>query len=89
MSWSISAVGKPAAVIKSVTARLNAIKCKEPEETIKASVGEIITTALAAFPEEYAVQVDANGSQTDAQGEPGKVINNLSFTIKPLYGFVS
>ena len=91
MSWSISAIGKPAAVASKVAAELAANKCNEPEETIKSLVGQAISTALGAMPDSYAVKLAANGSQSGEykNGEyTGKFVNNLSVSIEPIYGFV-
>lgn len=94
MSWSVQAVGKPAAVAEKLAADFAKIKCSEPEETIKNSVASIIATSLAAYPAEFAVKVDACGSQSpsyDAKSSQldGGQINNLTVKIEPLYGYVS
>lgn len=93
MSWSVNAVGRAHAVAAKLAKDFSAIKCLEPEETIKNAVGQIIATALAAFPENYAVTVNANGSQGpgyDANtSAPTGQVNSLQFTISPMYGFVS
>lgn len=94
MSWSVSAVGKAAAVAAKVAKDLAAIKCSEPEETIKNSVGTIVATALAAYPDTYAVTVNASGSQgpgysPDNPGASMGQVNTLQVTISPMYGFVS
>jgi hypothetical protein len=93
MSWSISVVGKAGAVATKVTEQLTRIKCSEPEETIKNSVGSILITALAAYPGNSAVSVSASGSQGsayDSEGKPvpGSHVNSLSVALTPLYGFV-
>jgi len=87
MSWSVSVVGKPAAVAAKVAKELAAVKCSEPEEEIKNSVASIVATALGAFPEGAAVKVNASGSQYSPNND-GKKVNNLSVSIEPLYGFV-
>ncbi len=86
MSWSFSGVGKPAALADRARASLSNIKCREPEETIKGKVAEIVEECLAAFPAGSAVQIEASGSQSTA--DDGTALNSLSLNIKPLYGFV-
>ncbi|MCC8945982.1 hypothetical protein H8A97_12955 [Bradyrhizobium sp. Arg62] len=86
MSWSVSGIGKTPAVKERVISQLNGIKCAEPEETIKGKVGEIIATALDAFPSDCAVQITASGSQYSPSGVG--VVNSLNVEIKPIYGFV-
>lgn len=94
MSWSISVVGKAGAVAAKVAAEVIKIKCSEPEETIKNGVGAILATALGAYPENSAVQVDASGSQgsgydhATGQSVSGH-INSLSVKVSPLYGFLA
>lgn len=88
MSWSVSAIGNPAGVAKQIEEQLAEIRCEEPEESIKNSVAAIISLALLQFPDNYAVRIDATGSQSH-QGKltPGKT-NSLRLNIEPLYGFV-
>ena len=89
MSWSTSAIGKPAAVAAQVEKTLSNIKCMEPEETIKNTIKGILATALAAFPPNMAVKVDANGSQSvPDSATPTVTTNSLYVKIEPLYGFV-
>lgn len=80
MSWSTSASGKAADVAKTVAETLAGYKCSEPEETIKAKVADVITTALGAYPADAEVKVSAYGSQHGAD-ENGKAINTLSISI--------
>lgn len=94
MSWSVSAVGRVGAVAQKVEKDIAAIKCSEPEETIKNGIGGIIAHALAAYPQSYAVTVSASGSQSpnydpSNPGVRSGVINSLNVSISPLYGFVS
>ncbi len=93
MSWSVSGVGRAAAVAQKLQKDCAAIKCTEPEETIKNSVATIIATALAAYPEGSAVSVSAMGSQSPGYdpanlGAVLGMVNSLSVSISPLYGFV-
>lgn len=89
MSWSVSAVGKPAAVAAKLAADFARITCNEPEASIKNNTATSIASALAAMPGSCAVQVEASGSQyvPDAS-KPEVAINTLSVKIVPLYGFV-
>lgn len=86
MSWSFYGVGKPAAVLNKAKTELPKCRCSEPEETIKSKVIDIIEICLAAYPDASAVQIDANGSQSN--DSDGKTTNSLVVNIKPLYGFV-
>ena len=89
MSWSVGAIGKPRAVATKIAADLNNNKCMEPEETIKGIVGNAIAEALKAMPESSAVQVEASGSQSQADYKDSSkgFTNQLSVKIQPLYGF--
>ncbi|OHC35503.1 MAG: hypothetical protein A2Y50_09090 [Pseudomonadales bacterium RIFCSPLOWO2_12_59_9] len=87
MSWSVSAIGKPSAVAEKLASQFAAIKCMEPEETIKNHVASAVAVALKAFPASYAVKVDASGSQSTSHAEPGVASNQLSVKIEPLWGF--
>ena len=84
MSWSVSAIGKPAAVAAKVAAAFAGIKCMEPEETIKNAVASAVEAAVKAFPESYAVKVEASGSQS---ASTGGIVNQLSVKIDPVWGF--
>ena len=86
MSWSVSAVGKASAVSAKLHNQLAAIKCNEPEESIKHNIATAIWVALQAFPTSAAVRVDASGSQNGSG--PNDVVNQLIVKIEPLYGFV-
>lgn len=90
MSWSVSAVGKPKAVAAAIAAQAANNKCKEPEEGIKSTVVEIVATACNAMPEGSAVEVTASGSmQCVDYNDPSKGnTNQLTVSIKPLFGFV-
>lgn len=85
MSWSVQAIGKPAAVAAKLAKDFTVYKCMEPEETIKGKVAEIVAVALAAFPAGAAVKVWASGSQSVVGSD---TTNQLSVTIEPIYGYV-
>ena len=91
MSWSVSAIGKPAAVAVKVQADLNAYKCIDPEEGVKQAASAAIVAALAAQAEASCVRVEASGHQSDVYG-PGAVKtgvqNTLRIVVEPIYGFV-
>lgn len=86
MSWSFSAIGNPVGVVAKAKEELGKYKNAEPEETIKNSVIGILETALGAFSDDYAVQVEAYGSQSSQPG--GKFTNQLNLKITPIYGFI-
>lgn len=88
MSWSVSATGKAAAVAAKLTVDFGRIKCSEPEEMIKNSVASAIATALSAFPPNYAVRVDASGSQSQPDSTKDEKTNQLKVEIAPIWGFV-
>jgi hypothetical protein len=90
MSWSISAIGKPAAVAAKLAAEFAKNSCSEPEESIRQSVATIVATSLRAFPPDHAVRVEASGSQScpDFSKAPNEKTNNLSVSIMPIWGFV-
>lgn len=87
MSWSVSAVGKPAAVAAKLNddfARMS--PCVEPEETIRQSARSMISTALGSFRADQPVRVEASGSQNTIDNEPQ--YNQLKVSIEPIWGFV-
>jgi hypothetical protein len=88
MSWGVQAIGKASKVAEKLAAQFAGIKCSEPEETVKNQAAASIATALAAFPDSYAVEVNASGSQSSSQAEPGKFVNSLSVSIQPKHWFV-
>jgi len=91
MSWSINALGKASAVAKKLATDFDRINCLEPEQTIKNQVASSVATALAAFPADFPVRVEASGSQStygDQSGGPATHLNQLSVKIEPLWGFL-
>ena len=86
MSWSFNAVGRPSLVLAQARTQFAAIKCAEPEETIKTKALHILEASLLAMPEASAVQIEAHGSQSVSSD--GKASNQLLFKITPLHGFV-
>lgn len=90
MSWSVNAMGNPKAVAEKLAKDFANIKCSEPEESIKSSVSIAVAAALAAFPPNMAVQVEANGSQwAPDSSKPDEKQNSLSVKINPLGAFLS
>lgn len=85
MSWSISATGKPAEALASLKDQIEIARCVEPEQSIKAKVGEAIEIALSAYPPGMEVAVSAYGSQWKQVGGPddGKAQNELHVSITP------
>lgn len=84
MSWSLSVIGRAADVAQKAAEALEKQHCSEPEQTIKAQVGSAIATALGAFPANWAVKVDANGSQWHIDAS-GTAVNSLSLTVSPFW----
>jgi hypothetical protein len=87
MSWSFYGVGKPPAVLAKARKDLAAVKCMEPEETIKTGVLGILEVSLSNYPADAAVRVRAQGSQNVDSSKPGAA-NTLTVEIENLYGFV-
>lgn len=88
MSWSVNAVGKPKAVAAKLAEAFSKNPCSEPEETIRQSVAGAIAAALQVYPDDAAVNVEANGSQSVNGSNPEKATNSLTVKIQPLFGFV-
>ena len=86
MSWSINAVGKPAAVAKSCREQISGYKCAEPEEAVRQMIVEAIEAACKGFNDSTLVRVNANGSMYTADG--ASQYNSASLTIEPILGFV-
>lgn len=88
MSWSVSAVGRAAAIAPKLADQFTRNKCSEPEETIKNSVAAALALALAAFPPNFTVKVSAAGSQSIPDAAQPERTNQLSVTLEPIWGFV-
>ena len=91
MSWSVQAVGKPAAVATKVQADLSVFRCTEPEETVKQAACTALVAAINAQAPNTVIKVSASGSQSNLYGPDGKVAgvqNNLQMSVEPIYGFV-
>jgi hypothetical protein len=78
MSWSVSRNGKASEVAGQVQQDINSAQCNEPEQSIKAAVGQALALAIGAFPPDQNVKVSAYGSQS-ASGDHW--INSLSVTL--------
>jgi hypothetical protein len=89
MSWSVSAVGKPEAVIASLAKQFGSNPCQMPEEYIRQDAWKSIASSLGAQDQNSAVRVIASGSMgfKDSLGKTGPY-NSLSIVIEPLHGFV-
>jgi len=84
MSWSVSAIGKAASVKAKAAEQFAAIKCNEPEETIKNKLAEAVDLALTDV--DGVIEIKASGSQYT---NGGKVIyNNFAITLNQIYGFI-
>jgi hypothetical protein len=86
MSWCVEAHGKPVPLAAKIKGDIDAVRCMEPEETIKSKARDIISTALAAYPDAMAVHVKASGSQNPLSD--GIAVNTLLIEIQPLYNFI-
>ncbi len=87
MSWSVNAIGRAAAVREKLAADFTRIQCKEPEETIKNNIAASIDLALAAYPIDAGVRVEANGTQycPDGVNAPDKHINGASLKLEHVH----
>lgn len=86
MSWSFSGIGEPAAVLLKMYGDLGRYSCSDPEESIKKFAMQAIDKALSAMPADCPVAVEASGSQSVSI--PYTATNQLSLSIKPLWGFI-
>jgi hypothetical protein len=85
MSWRFSAVGKPVAVAKKAVAEFPRMECPPPENEIKNEIGRIIRSALEPYPSEFAVRVEAFGSQS---GTDRMIVTNVMLKIESLGVFI-
>lgn len=92
MSWSVRAIGKPAAVGAAIAKQFDSCSpCSEPEETVRQGAKAAILKAVEAQDPGLPVSVSAQGSQeaTYYDGKWGAPYTiQLSLEVKPLYGFV-
>lgn len=84
MSWSVSRIGKSAALAAKLADDFTRISpMKEPEETGKNAAAMAIAALVPAFPDSCIVLVEANGSQyTPNEKVIDKKINSLSIKIQ-------
>ena len=89
MSWSVSAIGKLAAVKASIAEQFTRNPCSEPEESIRQSAAKTIDAALSAQDGVSVIKVMASGSQgfKDYTAKNG-IYNQLNITIEPQHGFL-
>lgn len=92
MSWSVSAIGKAAAVAASIETQFSQSTCSEPEESVRQSARATIAAALAAQDPRTVVKVMASGSQSQRNYGQKDVApsftNSLTINVEPQYGFV-
>ncbi len=82
MSWSVSAIGKPAAVAKKLAEDFSRITYLGPEEkAIKDAIAGVVEKTLAATAPNTAVEVEASGSFSGG-------LQSARMDIRPKYGFV-
>ena len=87
MSWSVSALGKPAAVAAKLAEQFARIPLmQEPEETGKQAAAMAVAAIVPAFPDSYVVKVECNGSQytPDYLKAPSEKVNSLNIVISTL-----
>jgi hypothetical protein len=92
MSWYVQGVGNPEPLLRNLTEQIERVTCMEPEQSIKAKVGEVLALALEAMPAHQPVKVNASGSQSvesNPDGPPTHFTNTLTLTIEPLWGYVA
>jgi hypothetical protein len=89
MSWSVSAIGKPPAVIASLAKKFATNPCEGPEEYVRQDAWKSIASSLGAQDPNCVVKVNASGSAgfKDYFAKAGPY-NNLSISIEPQTGFV-
>jgi hypothetical protein len=90
MSWSVTEVGKAAAVRKSIADQFaRGGKCMEPEESVRLQAAAAMDQALGAQDPDVVVRASANGSQgfKDYQTSTGP-FNSMSMSIEVIHGFV-
>jgi hypothetical protein len=84
MSWSFSAKGLPAEVLKQVRQQLTSYALEEPEQSLRQHASHQIETSLRSWPSDLEVFVNANGSQyqkgKNEDGNPG-FVNSLQVLI--------
>ena len=85
MSWSVSAMGKPAAVAAKLAADFARMQpMAEPEESVKNNAAASIASALAAYPSNFLVRVEANGSQYRPNNDAAECVNTHTLKIESL-----
>ncbi len=91
MSWSVSGIGKPAALAAKLADDLARIPpMQEPEESGKKAAVLAIVNIVPAFPPSSLVRVEAYGSQytPDSAKAPDVKINSLMIKIESLGSIV-
>jgi len=87
MSWSFSAVGRPAKVAAACRDAIeNGYKCAEPEETIRKNTLATAATSAEAHKSDNVVRVEASGSMYVQHGE---VLSNVvRLDVSNIHGFI-
>lgn len=91
MSWSVSGIGKPAALATKLCEDFQCIPpMQEPEEIGKRAAFDAVNAIVPAFPDSHVVRVECNGTQytPDSSKSPDKKINSLSIKIESLGALV-
>lgn len=91
MSWSVSGLGKPAALATKLAADFARIPAmKEPEETGKNAAATAVAALVPTYPDSYVIKVECNGTQytPDSAKYPDKHIVSLTIKIEALGSLV-
>lgn len=87
MSWSVNALGKPAAVAAKLAEDFTRISLmREPEETGRQAAAKAIAAIVPAYPDNFVVRVECSGGQytPDSSKAPDKHVNSLTIKIETL-----
>lgn len=88
MSWSVSRLGKAAAVRVALAADFAKITCPEPEQTVKNSIAAAVDAALSLYPSDKPVRVEANGSQWKPKADQPEAFNHAQLKLEGLGEFL-
>lgn len=87
MSWSFSAVGKPAAVALRTRQQIETgHKCAEPEDTARRNILEVAAAVAESHAAGYLVQVEASGSMYVLLDQVQT--QNIRLEVKTIHGFL-
>ena len=81
MSWSVNAIGKPAAVAAKLIEEFSRPPCVQPEEDVRQAAAAVVFAAVKAQAANSAVVVIASGNQTPIYGSDGKPTGEVQNTL--------